>query len=174
MQGARSSRGLEHGTGFYMIDENGYRPNVGIVLCNGAGQVFWARRRGQDGWQFPQGGIKFKESPEEALFRELHEEIGLTAQHVQVMGRTREWLRYELPEQLRRTGSMVRGFRGQKQIWFLLRLTGEDADVRLDRGAQPEFDRWRWIDYWDAVDGIVEFKRAVYHAALTELAGFLK
>ncbi|MHB1951084.1 MAG: RNA pyrophosphohydrolase [Acidiferrobacteraceae bacterium] len=156
-----------------MIDENGYRPNVGIVLCNGSGQVFWARRRGQDGWQFPQGGILFRESPEDALFRELHEEIGLAPRHVQVMGRTREWLRYELPAQLLRNGASG-GFRGQKQIWFLLRLTGLDSDVRLDGGAEPEFDRWRWIEYWDAVQGIVEFKRAVYRAALTELAGFLK
>ncbi|MHB1942513.1 MAG: RNA pyrophosphohydrolase [Acidiferrobacteraceae bacterium] len=156
-----------------MIDENGYRPNVGIVLCNANDRVLWAKRRGQDGWQFPQGGIKFKEAPEEALFRELYEEIGLTAQHVLVIGRTRDWLRYDIPAELLRTPSN-RGFRGQKQIWFLLRLIGHDSDVCLDTGPQPEFDRWRWINYWDAVAGIIEFKQAVYRDALTELSVLLK
>lgn len=155
-----------------MIDKNGYRPNVGIVLCNSQHQVFWARRRGQDGWQFPQGGIKFKETPEAALFRELQEEVGLEPRHVEIMGRTRDWLRYDIPAPLLRAGGA--GFRGQKQIWFLLRLTGTEADVRLNSGHEPEFDRWRWIAYWEAVDAIIEFKRDVYRQALTELAPFLK
>jgi len=155
-----------------MIDRNGYRPNVGIVLCNKEQRVFWARRRGQDGWQFPQGGIKFKETPEEALFRELHEEVGLEPRHVEIMGRTRDWLKYDIPSTLLRgTGA---GFRGQKQIWFLLRLTGTDGDVQLNSGHEPEFDSWRWIAYWEAVDSIIEFKREVYRQALSELAAFLK
>jgi putative (di)nucleoside polyphosphate hydrolase len=171
-----------------MIDDNGYRPNVGIILCNPAGHVFWGRRCGHDGWQFPQGGIHGDETPEQALFRELQEEVGLTPGHVEVLGRTREWLRYEIPDQYRRraiamrcrtrTGtdsrSAVTPFRGQKQLWFLLRLTGCDSDVQLDASGRPEFDDWRWIEYWRALDEIVEFKRGVYRSALTELEPLLR
>ena len=159
-----------------MIDQNGYRPNVGIILCNSHGQVFWARRRGQDGWQFPQGGIKGNETPEQALFRELHEEVGLGAGHVHIMGRTRGWLRYEIPAGMVRASARgrARAFRGQKQIWFLLRLLGQDTDVCLDRAPAPEFDSWRWVDYWDPLERIVAFKRDVYHRALTELEGYLR
>lgn len=155
-----------------MIDKDGYRPNIGIILANDAAQVLWARRCGQDGWQFPQGGIKFRESPEAALFRELHEEVGLEPNHVEVIGRTRDWLRYEIPRQFVRP-SQSGVFKGQKQIWFLLRFKGDERDVRLDLSASPEFDAWRWIDYWGPLDQIVEFKRQVYRAALTELATYL-
>jgi putative (di)nucleoside polyphosphate hydrolase len=157
-----------------MIDEQGYRPNVGIVLCNPEGQVLWARRRGRDGWQFPQGGIKSHETPEQALYRELHEEVGLNPEHVSVLGRTRDWLYYDIPdEHLARRGQQ-RAFRGQKQVWFLLRFNGCEADVCLDKADKPEFDDWRWIDYWRALDEIIDFKRDVYKKALTELEPLLK
>ncbi len=153
-----------------MIDERGYRPNVGIVLCNERGQVFWARRCGRDGWQFPQGGIRVHETPEQAMFRELQEEVGLEPHLVEVLGRTSDWLLYDIPgEYLRRSGP----FRGQKQVWFLLRLLGRDDDVRLDASHKPEFDDWRWIDYWSAVEHIIDFKRDVYQRALTELEPLL-
>jgi putative (di)nucleoside polyphosphate hydrolase len=155
-----------------MIDEHGYRPNVGIVLCNPENRVLWARRAGRDGWQFPQGGIKSHETAEQALFRELYEEVGLAPVQVRVLGRTRDWLHYNIPDDyLRRSGQ--RPFRGQKQIWFLLRLLGCDDDVCLDRAHKPEFDTWRWIDYWTAVDEIIPFKREVYRRALTELEPLL-
>lgn len=155
-----------------MIDEDGYRPNVGIILCNDARQVLWAQRRSHDGWQFPQGGLRPDESPEEAMFRELHEEVGLKPAQVQVLGRTRDWLRYDIPPEYRRR-PLPSAIRGQKQIWFLLRLLGRDEDVRLDVSAHPEFDAWRWIEYWSALDHIVAFKRDVYRQALTELAPLL-
>jgi putative (di)nucleoside polyphosphate hydrolase len=155
-----------------MIDEHGYRPNVGIILCNDARLVLWARRSGQVGWQFPQGGVRPNESPEEAMFRELREEVGLTPTHVQVLGRTRDWLRYDIPPAFRRR-SPHNAIRGQKQIWFLLHLLGSEADVRLDASVRPEFDAWRWIEYWSALDQIVAFKREVYRQALTELAPML-
>lgn len=123
-----------------VIDEDGFRPNVGIVVANDQGQVLWARRvGGQDAWQFPQGGIKDSESPEEALYRELHEEVGLRQNDVEVVACTTGWLRYRLPRRLRRFNSDP-GFKGQKQKWFLLRMLGRDEDVRVDSTAKPEFD----------------------------------
>jgi len=155
-----------------MIDRDGYRPNVGIVLCNWKNEVFWGKRVRVHAWQFPQGGIKHGETPEAAMYRELQEEVGLERQHVRVLGRTRDWLRYDVPEQwLRREW---RGhYRGQKQIWFLLRLVGRDNDVRLRTSAKPEFDAWRWSAYWVPMEAVIEFKRQVYQKALEELAPYL-
>jgi putative (di)nucleoside polyphosphate hydrolase len=160
-----------------MLDREGYRPNVGIVLLNGSNEVFWGKRVGQHSWQFPQGGIQHGESPEEAMYRELHEEVGLLPEHVQIVGRTRDWLRYDVPEEfLRRqtTSRMQRAsYRGQKQIWFLLRLTGQDSDIHLRATEHPEFDAWRWHPYWIELDSVVDFKREVYELALSELARYL-
>jgi len=155
-----------------MIDEQGYRPNVGIILCNQQNQVFWARRCGQNGWQFPQGGIDPQETPEQALFRELNEEVGLTPEHVHVMGRTKDWLRYDIPTQFARP-TRNSHFRGQKQIWFLLRFLGSAEHVRLNACDRPEFDCWRWVEYWSTLEQIVEFKRGVYEQALRELEPLL-
>lgn len=154
---------------FHVIDSDGFRPNVGIILTNEDGAVFWGRRIGQDAWQFPQGGIKAHEDAEEALYRELHEEVGLTVDQVSILGCTGGWLRYRLPRHL------VRRYRrpvciGQKQVWFVLRLIGAEADVRLNASTQPEFDDWCWLDYWEPIRQVVFFKRRVYDRALTELA----
>ena len=155
-----------------MIDHDGYRPNVGIILTNTNDEVFWARRCRCDGWQFPQGGVQRKETVEQAMFRELYEEVGLLRAQVEVKGRTQGWLRYDIPKQLRHaTGP--RRFKGQKQIWFLLRLKGSDTDVRLDLSSSPEFDAWQWVEYWSPLQSIVAFKRDVYQMALTELAPLL-
>ncbi len=155
-----------------MLDRDGYRPNVGIILVNQRNEVFWGKRVREHSWQFPQGGINRGESPEQAMFRELHEEVGLYPDHVRVIGRTREWLRYEVPTQwVRREW---RGhYRGQKQIWFLLRLVGRDTDVHLRATDHPEFDAWRWNEYWIPLESVIEFKRDVYRQALDELARFL-
>lgn len=151
-----------------MLDRDGYRPNVGVILANPRNDVFWGKRVNQHAWQFPQGGIKAGESPEQAMFRELEEETGLKANHVRVLGRTRHWLRYEVPERWMRRD--WRGaYRGQKQIWYLLRLTGRDSDVKLRASGHPEFDAWRWQDYWIPLETVIEFKREVYRQALTEL-----
>jgi putative (di)nucleoside polyphosphate hydrolase len=156
-----------------VIDRDGYRPNVGIVLCNSRNEVFWGKRVREHSWQFPQGGIKPGETPEHAMYRELHEEVGLTTEHVRILGRTRDWLRYDVPDQwIRRDW---RGnYRGQKQIWFLLRLIGRDCDVCLRSTEKPEFDAWRWSDYWVPMESVVDFKRDVYQKALNELARFLR
>jgi putative (di)nucleoside polyphosphate hydrolase len=156
-----------------MIDSDGYRANVGMILCNAQGRLLWARRVGQDAWQFPQGGIKSNETQQEALFRELQEEIGLTSRHVEVVGSTQDWLRYDLPKRYLRYGTKPLCI-GQKQMWYLLRLTGEDDDVKLDASVQPEFDDWRWVDYWYPMEEVVSFKRDVYRSALEELEPLLK
>ena len=156
-----------------MIDSEGYRANVGMILCNSQGRLLWARRVGQDAWQFPQGGIKPNETRKEALFRELQEEVGLTSSHVELVASTRDWLRYDLPKRFLRHGSVPLCI-GQKQMWYLLRLTGQDDDVKLNLGERPEFDDWRWVDYWQPMEEVVSFKRDVYRSALEELEPFLK
>jgi putative (di)nucleoside polyphosphate hydrolase len=155
-----------------MLDRDGFRPNVGIVLLNQKNQVFWGKRIRTHSWQFPQGGIDRGETPEQAMFRELHEEVGLQPEHVCVVARTRDWLRYEVPDRYIRRDA--RGhYKGQKQIWFLLQLVGHDWDLNLRATDHPEFDAWRWNDFWVPLDAVVEFKRGVYEMALTELSRFL-
>ena len=155
-----------------MLDREGFRPNVGIILLNARNQVFWGKRLRTHSWQFPQGGIKYGESPEQAMLRELHEEVGLKPEHVRILARTRDWLRYEVPDHFIRKDA--RGhYRGQKQIWFLLRLMGHDSDLDLRATDHPEFDAWRWNDYWVPLELVIEFKRDVYQMALSELARFL-
>ena len=155
-----------------MLDRDGFRPNVGIILLNQRSQVFWGKRIRTHSWQFPQGGIDRGENPEQAMFRELHEEVGLHPQHVHVLARTRDWLRYEVPDRFIRRDA--RGhYKGQKQIWFLLQLVGHDWDLNLRATNHPEFDAWRWNDYWVPLDVVVEFKRGVYEMALTELSRFV-
>ena len=151
-----------------MIDPDGYRPNVGIILLNASGHVFWARRVGRDGWQFPQGGMRSDETPLEAMYRELGEETGLHPHHVDVLGATPGWLRYRLPPRLVRRRSQPLCI-GQKQVWFLLRLIGEESAFRLDANERPEFDHWRWVDFWYPAVHVVNFKRRVYEQALRHL-----
>jgi putative (di)nucleoside polyphosphate hydrolase len=162
----------QYSQGITMLDREGFRPNVGIILCNAKNEVFWGKRIREHSWQFPQGGIKNGETPEDAMYRELHEEVGLKPEHVAILGRTKGWLRYEVPTQwIKREwrGS----YRGQKQIWFLLRLIGRDNDISLRASSHPEFDAWRWHDYWVPLDTVIEFKRNVYLQALNELSHFI-
>jgi putative (di)nucleoside polyphosphate hydrolase len=155
-----------------MLDREGFRPNVGIILLNSRNQVFWGKRLKTHSWQFPQGGIQYGESPEQAMFRELQEEVGLLPEHVHIVARTRDWLRYEVPDHYIRRDA--RGhYKGQKQIWFLLRLVGRDSDLNLRASTHPEFDAWRWNDYWVPLEAVIDFKRDVYKHALIELSRFL-
>jgi putative (di)nucleoside polyphosphate hydrolase len=151
-----------------VIDRDGFRHNVGIVLMHGQ-DVFLGRRTGGRGWQFPQGGMRAGEEPEEAVFRELAEEIGVERGSVALVGSTSGWLRYRLPPRFIRRNQHPLCV-GQKQRWFLLKLTDEDVRFDFGRTDEPEFDRWRWANWWEPVREVIYFKRPVYASALTELA----
>lgn len=153
-----------------MIDAQGFRPNVGIVIANDEGRLMWARRvGGRDAWQFPQGGINDGEDPEEALYRELEEEVGLGPESVELIASTKGWLHYRLPKRYQRKGQKPLCV-GQKQKWYLLRMRGPDDAVSLDHNPKPEFDYWQWVSYWYPLNQVVYFKREVYRRALKELA----
>lgn len=155
-----------------MIDAEGFRPNVGIILANATGQVLWAKRIGHDAWQFPQGGIHTGESPTDAMYRELHEEVGLLPEHVSILAQTRGWLRYRLPRRFIRQNQQPVCI-GQKQKWFLLHLHADTSLIRLDANHPAEFDSWKWVSYWYPIGEVVTFKRNVYRKALFELSPML-
>ena len=150
------------------IDDEGFRANVGIILTNSDGKLLLGGRVGASGWQFPQGGMLEGESPEAAMFRELEEEVGLVPADVEVLGVTRDWLRYRLPDKYIRRNSKPLCI-GQKQRWFMLQLLSSDDQLRFDAGDKPEFDRVRWVDFWRPVNEVIYFKRRVYACALHEL-----
>lgn len=157
-----------------MIDKDGFRSNVGIIVSNDEGRLLWARRVGQSSWQFPQGGVDQGESPEEALFRELQEEIGLLEEDVEVIASTKNWLKYVLPRRYQRTRSNPVCI-GQKQKWYMLRLISDESNITLDNGLQPvEFDHWRWVSYWYPLTNVIDFKKEVYRSALKELSPHLQ
>jgi putative (di)nucleoside polyphosphate hydrolase len=152
-----------------VIDSDGFRANVGIVLQRRAGEVFLGRRSSGRGWQFPQGGMRVGESLEEAVFRELNEEIGLERPDVELVGHTARWLRYRLPARYVRRNQQPLCI-GQKQRWFLLRLRREPVKFDFGRTDEPEFDEGRWASFWEPVREVIYFKRGVYQRALLELA----
>lgn len=152
-----------------VIDPEGFRANVGIVLMRSGGEAFLGRQVGGRGWQFPQGGVRAGESLQEAVYRELHEEIGLSPSDVDVIGQTAQWLRYRLPPKYVRRNRHPMCI-GQKQRWFLLRLRSEPASFDFARTAEPEFEDFRWVNFWDPVREVIYFKRGVYVRALSELA----
>lgn len=152
-----------------MIDDEGFRHGVGIILVNARRQIFFAKRIGKDAWQFPQGGIKESESAEEAMYRELKEEIGLHAEDVKVLATSRRWLKYRLPKRLVRQHSQPLCI-GQKQKWFLLQLITNDQQINLAATEKPEFDSWAWVSYWYPLTQVVAFKRRVYNLAMKEFA----
>lgn len=152
-----------------MIDEEGFRHGVGIILVNSRRQLFLAKRIGKDAWQFPQGGMMDDETPEQAMLRELKEEVGLQPEDVKVLSMSRRWLRYRLPKRLIRHHSKPLCI-GQKQKWFLLRLVNNDAKIDLSMTEKPEFDSWAWVSYWYPLSQVVAFKRRVYNMAMREFA----
>jgi putative (di)nucleoside polyphosphate hydrolase len=151
-----------------VIDEDGFRQNVGIILTNSQGQLFWGRRVGQEAWQFPQGGIHDNECLHDALFRELHEEVGVGSKDVRILKESDHWLSYRLPKRLVRDA--MPACIGQKQKWFLLQLISSEQSIKLDISIKPEFDHWCWVSYWYPLHQVVAFKREVYRQALLEFS----
>ena len=145
-----------------------YRPCVGVMLVNEDGKAFVGRRidtKEGDWWQMPQGGIDKGEDLELALWRELHEETGVTQECATLIKRMAEDIAYDLPEDL--MGKLWGGkYRGQKQSWFLLRFTGTDSDINLDAHKPPEFCDWKWVDPEELPNMIIPFKKRVYRTVL--------
>ena len=152
-----------------LLDKNGYRSNVAIILSDGKGRVLLAKRIGQASWQFPQGGIDSDEMPQEALYRELNEEVGLNKSDVEVLQESRQWLKYRIPRNMQRKRTKPICV-GQKQKWFFLKLLADESRIKLDMTESPEFDEWQWVNYWYPLTAVIAFKQKVYQQALQEFA----
>ena len=153
-----------------------YRPCVGVMLVNAAGKAFVGKRidnQEGDWWQMPQGGVDEGEDCDAALLRELAEETGARAEHVEVLGKLPAELFYELPDDLK--GKLWGGrYVGQRQTWYLARFTGSDADIDIAAHDPPEFCEWKWVDPALLPELIVPFKREVYRAIVAGFAPLLK
>ena len=156
-----------------MIDSDGYRKNVGIILCNSQNKLLICKRFGEKSWQFPQGGLEENENAESAMFRELFEEIGLKKNDISILGITKSWLKYDLPKKYqRRTNNKL--CVGQKQKWFLLRLNTDDSNINFLNSSRPEFDSWRWVTEEQPMKIVIDFKKEVYKKAMEELLPIIK
>lgn len=156
------------------IDKDGFRANVGIVLINQHNKIFLGRRiGGHDAWQLPQGGIMPKEPLEQALFRELDEEVGISSDLVSIDSQIKHWIYYRLPQQYIRHHVMPLCI-GQKQKWFLLRYLGDDASINVTKHQPHEFDDWAWVDFWEPLKRVVDFKRHVYQEVLKNFEATIK
>ncbi len=147
----------------------GYRPNVGLVVFNAAGQVWIGHRYGVNGdhaWQFPQGGVDEGEDLEAAALRELWEETGIKS--VEPMGRTKDWIVYDFPPEVLANKKIGKNFKGQKQIWFAYRFVGDESEINLKAHHEQEFSRWEWCAMDKVIDRVVHFKRDSYRKVIAE------
>ena len=149
-------------------NNEGYRPNVAMVVINSTNKVLICRRKNTRTWQFPQGGIDNGEDIKKAMYRELSEEVGLSKDDVNLVGESEGTITYDIPKTIR---SKVLGgkFKGQEQKWFLLKLKKDNSEIKLDNEAFPEFDKYEWVSFWQPLNRIVDFKREAYREALSEL-----
>jgi putative (di)nucleoside polyphosphate hydrolase len=156
-----------------MTDLTRYRPCAGIMLLNSDRHVFVGQRMDNevDAWQMPQGGIDPGEDAQTAALRELHEETGVAAHLVEVIGQSAGEHCYDLPAHYK--GKFWGGqYDGQRQTWFVMRFLGTDADVNIATHHQ-EFRSWRWAAPEALVDLIVPFKKELYANVLSEFADHL-
>ena len=149
-------------------NNEGYRPNVAMVVINSTNKVLICRRKNTRTWQFPQGGIDNGEDIKKAMYRELSEEVGLSKDDVSLVGESEGTITYDIPKTIR---SKVLGgkFKGQEQKWFLLKLKKDNSEIKLDNETFPEFDKYEWVSFWQPLNRIVDFKREAYREALSEL-----
>jgi len=155
------------------IKEKGYRLNVGIIVANSEGKLLYCKRKKSNNWQFPQGGIDRNEDPFLAALRELYEEVGIQKDKVKLIKESENWYKYDLPSKYKKNNFLWNDFKGQKQKWFLFKLT-EEVLIDLNNENNPEFDEFDWVDYWKPLDEIVEFKREIYKKVLSELESAYK
>ena len=151
-----------------MNEESNYRLNVGLIIVNNYGKVLICKRKNSNQWQFPQGGIDEGESPIEAAKREIFEEVGIKPSKIKVLGKIKDWVKYEIPKELAKKSFKKKGLVGQKQKWFIFKIKSE-ACISFVNDPDNEFDDFAWVSYWRPIALIVSFKKEVYRNVLAEL-----
>jgi len=151
-----------------MNEESNYRLNVGLIIVNNYGKVLICKRKNSNQWQFPQGGIDKGESPIEAAKREIFEEVGIKPSKIKVLGKIKDWVKYEIPKELAKKSFKKKGIVGQKQKWFIFKIKSE-ACISFVNDPDNEFDDFAWVSYWRPIALIVSFKKEVYRNVLAEL-----
>jgi len=151
-----------------MNEESNYRLNVGLIIVNNYGKVLICKRKNSNQWQFPQGGIDKGESPIEAAKREIFEEVGIKPSKIKVLGKIKDWVKYEIPKELSKKSFKKKGIVGQKQKWFIFKIKSE-ACISFVNDPDNEFDDFAWVSYWRPIALIVSFKKEVYRNVLAEL-----
>ncbi len=152
--------------------DEAYRPGVGAMLINKNNKVLICERidSKKDAWQMPQGGIDEGETPEQAVLRELQEEVGTN--NAEIIGRTSDWIYYDFPPHI--VEKFGNQYRGQRQIWFALRFLGTDSELDLNTYETPEFKSWKWVDIENICDSVIHFKRECYNRIIEEFSPLLK
>ena len=151
-----------------MNEESNYRLNVGLIIVNNYGKVLICKRKNSNQWQFPQGGIDKGESPIEAAKREIFEEVGIKPSKIKILGKIKDWVKYEIPKELAKKSFKKKGILGQKQKWFIFKIKSE-ACITFVNDPDNEFDDFAWVSYWHPIALIVSFKKEVYRNVLAEL-----
>jgi len=151
-----------------MNEESNYRLNVGLIIVNNYGKVLICKRKNSNQWQFPQGGIDEGESPIEAAKREIFEEVGIKPSKIKVLGKIKDWVKYEIPIELAKKSFKKKGIVGQKQKWFIFKIKSE-ACITFVNDPDNEFDDFAWVSYWRPIALIISFKKEVYRNVLAEL-----
>ena len=144
-----------------------YRRCVGMMILNNIKEILVGRRLDHPSgfWQMPQGGIDENENPEEAVWREMMEEIGTNK--AKLLKVSSQWINYDIPSETLKTLPWGHKYIGQTQKWFAFQFTGEENDINVGT-VNPEFSEWKWTKINLIVDEIVPFKRDVYSTILKE------